>query len=144
MEQIVEIAARIRELREACGYTQQELADKLGIEIGVMRGYEENGYNIPISVIYQIATICGVEFTEILTGNDPRLDTYQVVKKGQGLSVERVPGYDFEDLAFRFTHKIMQPLKVRLMPDDKRPALITHTGQEFNLVLEGKVKVLFF
>ena len=89
-EQILQISARIRELREACGYTQQELADKLGIEIGVMRGYEENGYNIPISVIYQIATICGVEFTEILTGNDPRLDTYQVVKKGQtGGSADR-------------------------------------------------------
>ena len=46
-------------------------------------------------------------------------------------------------MAFRFTHKIMQPLRVRLMPDDKKPALITHSGQEFNLVLEGKVKVLF-
>ena len=142
MEQIAEIAARIRELREACGYTQEELAKELEIDVAVLRAYEENGYNIPISVIYQIANLCGVDFTEILTGNDPRLDTYQVVKKGKGLSVERVPGYDFEDLAFRFTHKIMQPLRVRLMPDDKKPALITHSGQEFNLVLEGKVKVL--
>ena len=143
MEQIAEIAARIRELREACGYTQEELAKKLGIDVAVLRAYEENGYNIPISVIYQIANLCGVDFTEILTGNDPRLDTYQIVKKGQGLSVERVPGYDFEDLAFRFTHKIMQPLRVHLLPDDEKPALITHSGQEFNLVLEGKVKVLF-
>ena len=121
MEQIAEIAARIRELREACGYTQEELAKDLGIDVAVLRAYEENGYNIPISVIYQIANLCGVDFTEILTGNDPRLDTYQIVKKGKGLSVERVPGYDFEDLAFRFTHKIMQPLRVRLMPDDKSP-----------------------
>ena len=29
MEQIAEIAARIRELREACGYTQEELAKEL-------------------------------------------------------------------------------------------------------------------
>ena len=99
MEQIAEIAARIRELREACGYTQEELAKKLGIDVAVLRAYEENGYNIP--------------------------------------------GYDFEDLAFRFTHKIMQPLRVHLLPDDEKPALITHSGQEFNLVLEGKVKVLF-
>ena len=96
MEQIAEIAARIRELREACGFTQNELAEKLGIDAAVLRTYEENGYNIPISVIYQIANLCGVDFTEILTGNDPRLDTYQVVKKGAGLSVERVPGYDLD------------------------------------------------
>ncbi len=143
MEQFAEIAARIRELRDACGFTQEELAKEIGIDVSVLRGYEEDGYNIPISVIYKIATLCGVDFTEILTGNDPRLDTYQVVKKGQGLSVERVPGYDFEDLAYRFSHKIIQPLRVRLQPDDAQPALITHTGQEFNLVLEGKVKVLF-
>lgn len=143
MEQIAEIAARIRELREACGYTQEELAKELRLDVVVLQGYEQNGQDIPISVIYRIANLCGVDFTEILTGNDPRLDTYQVVRKGKGLSVERVPGYDFEDLAFRFTHKIMQPLKVRLQPEDDRPKLITHTGQEFNLVLEGSIKVLF-
>ena len=143
MEQFAEIAARIRELRDACGFTQEELAKEIGIDVSVLRGYEEDGYNIPISVLYKIATLCGVDFTEILTGNDPRLDTHPVVKKGQGLSVERVPGYDFEDLAYRFSHKIIQPLRVRLQPDDAQPALITHTGQEFNLVLEGKVKVLF-
>ena len=83
MEQIAEIAARIRELREACGYTQEELAKELGIDVAVLRAYEENGYNIPISVIYQIANLCGVDFTEILTGNDPRLDTYQIVKRAK-------------------------------------------------------------
>lgn len=57
MEQIAEIAARIRELREACGYTQEELAKELGIDVAVLRAYEENGYNIPISVIYQIANL---------------------------------------------------------------------------------------
>ena len=55
MEQIAEIAARIRELREACGYTQEELAKKLGIDVAVLRAYEENGYNIPISVIYPVS-----------------------------------------------------------------------------------------
>lgn len=143
MDQIAEIAARIRELREACGFSAEEMAGKLDLELSVYVGYEENGLNIPISVIYQIANLCGVDFTEILTGNNPRLNSYQVVKKGKGLSVQRVPGYDFEDLAFRFTHKIMQPLRVRLQPGKDRPALITHSGQEFNLVLEGKVKVLF-
>ena len=35
----------------------------------------------------------------------------------------------------------MQPLLVTLGPSDKPAGLITHSGQEFNLVLEGTVVV---
>lgn len=143
MDRFLEIAARLREIRDVCGFTQEEIAGELEIPLEVYQGYEENGYNIPISVIYQVANKCGVDFTEILTGTDAKLTTYHIVRKGQGLSVERVPGYNFKDLAFRFAHKIMQPLLVRLEPTGERPKLITHTGQEFNMVLEGSVKVLF-
>ena len=138
-----EVAARIRELREACGYSQQELAEYLQVDLSVYVGYEENGYDIPISVIYSIATKFGVDFNEILTGINAKLNTYHVVKRGQGLEVDRYPGYSFEDLAFRFTHKIMQPLLVTLQPDEEKPEMVTHLGQEFNLVLEGSVKVFF-
>ncbi|MEG0115376.1 MAG: cupin domain-containing protein, partial [Hydrogenoanaerobacterium sp.] len=40
-------------------------------------------------------------------------------------------------------HKIMQPLRVTLDPSDAPAALITHSGQEFNMVLSGTVKVTF-
>ena len=33
MESVKEIAARIRELREVCDYTQEKLADELGISV---------------------------------------------------------------------------------------------------------------
>ena len=36
----------------------------------------------------------------------------------------------------------MQPLLVTLEPSDKPAGLITHSGQEFNLVLEGTVIVV--
>ncbi len=45
-----EISARIRELREVCGYSQKQLAEELGIEESVYAGYEQEGENIPISV----------------------------------------------------------------------------------------------
>lgn len=138
-----EIAARIKGLREACGTSVQELAQSLGLEEQVYRSYEENGQNIPISVIYEIANHFGVDFTEIITGVGAKLDTYQVVRKGMGQSIDRYPGYRFQDLASRYSHKIMQPLLVTLDPSDKPAALVTHTGQEFNLVLEGKVAVVF-
>lgn len=142
-KEINEIASRIRELREVCGYTAQQLANELNIDEKVYEDYENNGLNIPISVIYQIATKFGVDFTEIITGVGAKLDTYHVVKKGDGKSIDRYPGYRFEDLAFRYAHKIMQPLLVTLDPSDKPAALVSHTGQEFNLVMEGTIALVF-
>lgn len=143
MEQCKDTARRIAELRDVCGYTREELAKDLGIDPAVYAGYEENGEDIPISVIFQIANKFGIDFTELLTGDSAKLDTFHVVKNGQGRSVDRYPGYSFEDLAFRYSKKIMQPLLVRLDPSDEPAALVRHKGQEFNYVLEGSIVVVF-
>ena len=138
-----ELAERIKGLRDACGYSQEQLAQELGVDIDVYKGYETDGKNIPISVIYEIANKFGVDFTEIVTGTGAKLDTYHVVKRGKGQSVSRYEGYRFKDLAFRYSHKIMQPLLVTLDPSDEPAKLVTHAGQEFNLVLSGTVAVIF-
>ena len=142
MEHISEIAARIRELREVCDYTQEQLAAELNLDPAVYAGYEENG-DFPISVIYEIANKFGVDFNELVTGEPSRIDTYQVVRRGKGKSISRYPGYRFKDLAFRFADKIMQPLLVTLEPSDEPAKLVSHTGQEFNLVLKGSIAVVF-
>lgn len=142
METINEIAARVRELREVCDYTQEQLASELGLDPAVYAGYEQNG-DFPISVIYEIANKFNVDFNEIITGEPSRIDTFQVVRRGKGKSISRFPGYRFKDLAFRYADKIMQPLLVTLEPTDEPAKLVTHAGQEFNLVLKGSVAVVF-
>ncbi|MBQ9898920.1 MAG: helix-turn-helix transcriptional regulator [Ruminococcus sp.] len=142
METINEIAVRIRELREVCDYTQEGLAAELGLTAEQYAGYEENG-DFPISVIYEIANKFGVDFNELVTGEPSRIDTYHVVRRGKGRSISRFPGYRFKDLAFRYADKIMQPLLVTLEPSDEPAKLVTHAGQEFNLVLKGTVAVVF-
>ena len=143
MNEIQEITRRIVELREACGYTAEEFAKELGIDPEVYRGYETAGSTIPVSVVYDIAHKCGVDFTEIITGVSAKLDTYHIVKRGEGRGKNRYPGYKFEDLAYRFSSKVMQPLLVTMAPGDTPAALVTHGGQEFNLVLEGSVEFVF-
>lgn len=140
-DEIREIAERISGLRDACGYTQDEFADELGIDRATYRDYEESGKNIPISVIYRISRLCNVDFAEIITGEAAKLDTYHVVRQGQGQVIERFPGYIFKDLAFRFTKKKMQPLEVTIAPSDEPADLVTHQGEEFNLVTKGTIIV---
>jgi len=142
MDSINEIAARIRELREVCDYTQEKLAGELGIPVEQYAAYEENG-DFPISVIYEIANKFKVDFNELIVGEPSRIDTYQVVRRGKGRSISRYPGYRFKDLAFRYADKIMQPLLVTLEPSDEPAKLVSHAGQEFNLVLQGTIAVVF-
>ena len=68
MSEINEIGARLRELREASDYTVEQLAAELKVDPEVYRGYERDGKDIPISLIYEIANKFKVDFAEIVTG----------------------------------------------------------------------------
>lgn len=141
VSELAEIGERIKGLREACDVTLEGMAAELEVPVETYRAWEETGEDVPISAIYHMAKTFGVEFTEILTGTAAKLNTYQVVRAGQGREVDRYPGYYYEDLAWRYSGKIMQPLLVVLDPTDEPAKLVTHTGQEFNLVTEGTVIV---
>jgi mannose-6-phosphate isomerase-like protein (cupin superfamily) len=140
MNEISDIAARIIELREVCGYTAESLADELSVPRVKYHEYEKTG-DFPISVIYEISNKFGVDFNELVTGEASRLSTFQVIKRGGGRSINRFAGYRYKDLAYKMKNKIMQPLLVTLDPTDEPASLVSHPGEEFNLVLRGKVAV---
>ena len=137
------ISERIRELREIFDLSIEEMAHEVGVEPAVYTEYEESGENIPISVLYHISQKFGVDLSEILTGEPARLSTLQVCRRGKGQVLNRYPGYMFESLAPRFTNKIMEPLLVTLIPGEPVAPLVTHEGQEFNLVLEGVIVITY-
>jgi len=138
-----EIADRIRELRDSSGETAASAAKKLGIGLAQMEAYESGAADVPISVLYEIAGQFGVDLTDLLTGKSPNLQHYCVVRDGKGPEVERYPGYRFQSLAFGFANRKFEPLLVTLDPE-KNPniGLVTHPGQEFNLVLSGRIRVV--
>ena len=142
-EKMLMISERIRELREIFGLTEEEMARDVGVDTEKYIEYETNGENIPISVLYHISQKFNVDMSEILTGEQARISTMQVCHRGKGKTIDRFPGYMFESLAPRFTHKIMEPLLVTLIPGEPEAALVSHSGQEFNLVLEGTVVITY-
>ena len=142
-EELREIGQRMQFLREACDVTVEEMAADLDVDVERYKRWEATGAGVPISAVYHMARKFGVEFTEILTGTAAKLDTYQVVRSGEGKEVDRYPGYHYDDLAWRMRDKIMQPLEGVLDPSDEPAKLVSHGGQEFNLVLEGTVIVTF-
>ena len=142
-DEMIAISERIRELREIFDVTIEEMAEETGVSTQKYIEYETNGENIPISVLYHIAQRFGVDLSEILTGEHAHLSTLQICKRGSGKTIDRYPGYMFESLAPRFKDKVMEPLLVTLMPGEPEAALVTHGGQEFNIVLEGTIAITY-
>ena len=136
-----EIGARIKELREACEVSVEDMAAELEVTPQTLTKWEEHGEDVPISAIYHMARKFGVEFTEILTGTGAKLDSYQVVRAGEGREIDRYPGYWYQDLAWRYGDKIMQPLLVTVEPGNEPTKHMAHGGQEFNMCIEGTLKV---
>ncbi|MDR2109661.1 MAG: XRE family transcriptional regulator [Coriobacteriales bacterium] len=141
--QFSELAQRIAGLRDACGYGLEEFADLLGVDRDAYRDYEQTGFDVPASLLMHIANVCKVDMGVLLTGISTHLDTYQVVRAGEGRVVERFAGYHFQDLAYNYRNKVMQPLLVTLDPSDEPAELVTHAGQEFNYVTQGTVVLVF-
>lgn len=143
-EEIRQIAQRIRELRDISGLSLEELAAEFHIPAEQYREYESGNADIPVSVLYGIAKRFKVELTAILTGENPKLHTYCVVRKGKGPSVERRKQYDYQSLAYNFRHKKAEPFLVSVdpEPEDSPVHFNSHPGQEFNFVLEGTLKVI--
>jgi mannose-6-phosphate isomerase-like protein (cupin superfamily) len=132
---------RIKELREVEEISAMDMATDIGIPLETYLGYESGELDIPISVLYKIANRLGTDTTVLLTGESPRMDTASVCRAGKGVEVERYPGYEFASLAYNFKNRTMEPLLVSLDPDKPPAAAVSHSGQEFNYVLEGVVKV---
>lgn len=141
LPQIKQIAARVRELREILGIPADTVAAHIGVTTDEYKAYEEASDDIPVGKLYLIASELGVDPTELLAGDAPKMVDYTVVRNGHGLDVDRYAGYRFSSLASNFVGREMEPMIVTLEPDDAAPEKVVHEGQEFNFVLQGKVCV---
>jgi len=136
-----QIPGRIKELREILDISALDMAGDIDVPMNVYLNYEDGVLDIPISVLYKISARLGVDATVLLTGEDPRMDTASVCRKGKGVKIERYPGYEFSSLAYNFKGRTIEPLLVYLDPQKDAAIPVSHSGQEFNYVVEGKVKV---
>lgn len=143
LEDITQVAARLKGLREISEISAESLAAQLQIPLETYLSYESGTVDIPVSVLFQIAGICNVELTSLLTGEEPKLHVYSLVRKDKGVSVLRRKEYDYQNLAFNFAHKKAEPFLVTVKPDaEDAVACNAHPGQEFNHVLEGTLKIV--
>ena len=93
------------------------------------------------TLIYKCAEAFNVDIVELLTGENPKLKKYSVVRKGTGLPVERRAG--FMNICIFIQKQRIEPFLVtEILKRSRRKtiALSSHEGQEFDYVLSGTLK----
>ncbi len=140
-DQIKQIAERLIGLRDALDIDIKDMAETCGVTEEIYKGYESGNIDIPVSTLHQISIKYGVDLSALMFGDEPRMNSYFLTRKGKGAAVERTKAYKYQSLAAGFMNRKADPFIVTVEPTTETQSihLNTHPGQEFNLVLEGRV-----
>ena len=142
-DQLKEIGGRLKEVREVRGLTIEKMAKKLNITVEEYVSHENGEKDFSFSFLTNVSSILEIDVLNLLTGHSPRLTGCAIVKKDQGVNVKKNANYEYKPLAYTFKNKKTDPLLVTILPSEEEIELHSHEGQEFNYVVEGKMKFYF-
>ncbi len=143
--QLLDIALRIKEMRDVLGYSEEEMAQKTEVSVELYRQYESGKADFPFTFVHKCALAFGIEMMELLEGHSARLSSYNVTRAGHAHQTAKEDGISIMDMAPRFRNKIAEPYWVTYDYSEElqhKPIHLTrHAGQEFDLVLKGSLLV---
>ena len=140
-----EVAGRIKDLREAKGYTPAELAKLTGVSVEDYLLLEQGETDFSFTFIYKCAKACDVEVVDLLEGRSTTLTSFAITRRGEGLKILKQHGVEYNNLAPKFKDKLAEPFLVKFpyIPEEQNAPihLSSHNGQEFDVIVKGSLKV---
>ena len=101
-EQIKQIGERLRGLRDVLDISLEEMASLCEISIEKYQKMESGESELSVANLQKIAKKYGVSLDVLMFGEEPKMSSYFLTRKGQGKSVERRRAYNYESLASGF------------------------------------------
>jgi quercetin dioxygenase-like cupin family protein len=140
-DQIKLIAERLKGMREVLEISTEEAAKTCGIEKIEYLKYESGDFDIPVSILHRMSHTYHFELTSLLSGEEPLMHSYTLTRKDKGIVVDRSQAYKYQSLAGNFLNRKAEPFIVTVDPKEETTVSYnTHPGQEFNYMIEGKIK----
>ena len=143
--QLYEVAERIREMREICDFSTEEMAEKTEVTVEQYNEYESGNIDLPFTFIHKCALAFDIGITDLLEGHSAVLTSYMITRKGEGQMTVNENGIEIQNLAQNFRSKLAEPYWVRYEYnaelENKPIQTTTHAGQEFDLVVNGVLRV---
>ncbi len=142
-ESIKQIGQRLKGLREVLDIPAQEVADLCEITLDHYERIEAGEADPGVYRLSRIAKRYGISLDVLMFGEEPRMSTYFVTRKDQGLSVNRRKDYKYQSLASGFRGRKADPFMVTVdpLPDGTNHSKNAHEGQEFDMVVSGVLEI---
>ena len=142
-EEIRQIAERLKGLRDVLELTIDDVAGVCGISSEKYLELESGTVDISVSILHRISQAYNVELTTLMFGDEPKMSSYFVTRKGKGISVERTKAYKYQSLAAGFSKRKADPFMVTVhpKPDNEPIYQNSHAGQEYNYVISGRLQI---
>ena len=143
--QLMDVAMRIREMREILDYSVEKMAELTQIPVETYQLYESGSTDLPFTFMHNCAKAFGVEIPVLLEGHSAKLSGYTVTRRGKGLVTASEDGITIQNMAPMFRQKLATPYWVTYEYSeelqDQPIHTVTHDGQEFDMVVKGAMRI---
>ena len=134
----MDLGAKIKQMRNQLGLTQEELADRCELTKGYISQLENNLNSPSIATLTDILSALGSNLSEFF-----REETQEKIVFSKDEFIEK----DSEGILLNWLipnaqKNMMEPILVELSEGVSTPTDVPHEGEEFGYVLEGKITIL--
>ncbi len=140
-----DIAARLKWARTNSDITIERMASIIGVTPAEYRKYENGDEDFYFSHLYKAAVALGMDISELVSGENPKLNFYDVTRASGGMPIKRSEGFVYRHLAPMIKNRLSEPFMVTAIYDSEAQGkpipLSTHKGQELDYVIKGTLLV---
>ncbi|AZU62360.1 helix-turn-helix domain-containing protein [Neobacillus mesonae] len=131
-----EIYKKIKELRLLRGYTLKELSERTDLSISFLSQVERGATSLAITSLKKIADALNVKITEFF--EEEKQQEHYVVKMDEQKPFQ-LKGSEFTYVRLNgvFAGRTMEPILVKIPPQQKQSQHFGHSGEEYHYVLKG-------
>jgi transcriptional regulator with XRE-family HTH domain len=136
----MKIGERIRNLRQLSNLTQEELADRAGLTKGFISQVENDLTSISLDSLIQILEALDENISDFFRDDSAEKVVYGTRDR---VEIEKEKIEKFELLVPGATNRRLEPVLLTLRKGESTPEERPHEGEEFGLVLQGRISLRF-
>ena len=146
MADMNKVGKRVKKYREHLGLTQEQLAVNSSLDLTFIKDVEDGIVYPPIGSMIKLSRALGQRLGTFMDDQyvaDPIIVRYSERKEETANSRDGAKGhYHYYPLGKGKSDRHMEPLFIRIEEDEEK-AMSTHAGEEFMVVVHGKIIVRY-
>lgn len=140
---IKSVAERMAGLRDTLDISIEEAAKACDVSVEQYKEYESGNSDIPLGILDCMSKAFNFDVSLLISGEEPHNKSYFVTKLGEEGCVNRHADYEYLSHGQGFVGRKIDPYVVNVPQRDSEDIHFNqHPGQEFDFILEGKLKVV--